>query len=86
MPEDLEIQVYASNADYDFVDLFGLEIVEGRNFSPDFPSDKEGAFLINETAVRVLKAHGWEQVIGHDVARADGIGLDHESLTGINTQ
>ena len=43
--------------DPDFLPLLGLELVEGRNFSLDVPTDAEGAYLLNETAVRRL---GWE--------------------------
>jgi putative ABC transport system permease protein len=43
--------------DYDFIDLFDIEVVEGRNVSRDTPSDEREAFLINQTAVRTL---GWD--------------------------
>ncbi len=52
-----------NTADYDFVDLFYINILEGRNFSRDFPSDMHGAFLINETAV---KAAQFESPIGQE--------------------
>ncbi len=68
-PEDQEIQVYTAFADYDYVDLFGLEIIEGRNFSRDFTADKDGAFLINETAVR---AAGWDQALGKELTTFGG--------------
>ncbi len=64
MPEEIEIRTYAGFADYDWVDLFGIEIVSGRNFSKDYPSDAQGAFLINEAAVR---ATGWEEPIGKEL-------------------
>jgi putative ABC transport system permease protein len=37
--------------DHDYVPTLGMEIVEGRNFSRDFPSDSTG-IILNETAVR----------------------------------
>jgi putative ABC transport system permease protein len=37
--------------DYDFVNLFHLEFVTGRNFSKEFPADKD-ALIFNETAVK----------------------------------
>ncbi|UCH97520.1 MAG: ABC transporter permease, partial [Candidatus Aminicenantes bacterium] len=37
--------------DYDFVNLFHLEFVAGRNFSKEFPADKD-TLILNETAVR----------------------------------
>lgn len=40
--------------DYNFVDVFGLEIVAGRNFSREFGTDPAGACLINEAAVRAM--------------------------------
>ena len=42
-------------ADYDFVQTFGLEIVEGRNFSRDITSDRTKAFILNEAAMKELR-------------------------------
>ncbi len=41
-----------NTADYNFIDLFDLKIIEGRNFSKAFPSDRNGAFLLNEAAAK----------------------------------
>jgi len=60
-PEDLEVAIYVCEGDYDFVDVFELNMALGRNFSREYPSDATGAFLINESAV---KAIGWESPIG----------------------
>ena len=38
---------------YDYGKTVGWEIKEGRNFSPDFPSDSSG-FIINEAAAKVM--------------------------------
>jgi putative ABC transport system permease protein len=43
--------------DYDFANVFGLEIREGRDFSQEFPADLTTAFILNEAAVKEL---GWE--------------------------
>ena len=37
--------------DYDYIPTLGMEIIAGRNFSRDFPSDS-AAVILNETAVR----------------------------------
>jgi len=66
--ENNEIPTYAGFADYQWVNLFGIEIIEGRNFSKDFPSDQNGAFLLNETAVKSL---GWENPIGKELLHWD---------------
>ncbi len=58
---DEQITIFYNTADYDFIDLYDIEIVEGRNFSRDFASDANGVFLVNEAAV---KAADWESPIG----------------------
>ncbi len=67
-PEAAKIQIYVLDADYDFIDLYGLKLAQGRNFSRDFPSDEKGAFLINESAA---KAIGWEDPIGRGFGRGE---------------
>ncbi|MEQ8924520.1 MAG: ABC transporter permease [Fulvivirga sp.] len=42
--------------DEHYISTYDLEIVAGRNFSEDFPSDKSEAIMINETAAHEL---GW---------------------------
>jgi len=46
-------QVNCAFVDYDFVDVNGLEIIAGRNFSLDFSTDNEKAVIINKTAARI---------------------------------
>jgi len=53
-PADLRISIKASEAGYDFPDLYEINIDKGRKFSREFPSDESGAFLINQTAEKVL--------------------------------
>lgn len=60
-PVDQEIYLKTIYTDYDFVNTFGLEIIAGRNFSRDFSTDYEQAFILNETAVKKL---GWDSPIG----------------------
>ena len=38
--------------DYDFLDVFDLEMAEGRFFKKEFPNDLAGSIVINETAMR----------------------------------
>jgi len=52
-------------ADYDFLKTYEIDLVKGRDFSRDFGSDKEGAYLINETAMAKL---GWgDETIGKKI-------------------
>jgi putative ABC transport system permease protein len=63
-PDSVKIRVYVLEADYDFIDLYGLQLVQGRDFSRDYPSDAGGAFLINESA---RKALGWDDPVGREI-------------------
>ncbi|MEM8602162.1 MAG: FtsX-like permease family protein, partial [Bacteroidota bacterium] len=58
--EDERVGVYNSAVRPGFVDVFGLEIVEGRDFVDGREAD-EGGTLINETLARAL---GWETAVG----------------------
>jgi putative ABC transport system permease protein len=62
-PENVKALMFALFVDYDFIDLYGIKIIKGRNFSRDFPPDKQGVYLLNESAVKSL---GWEEPIGRD--------------------
>ncbi len=59
--EGQSVQVYRSAIQYDFIDVFDLNLVEGRNFSPDMATDESNGLIINETLMRQL---GWNSAIG----------------------
>jgi putative ABC transport system permease protein len=71
-PENVKALMFALFVDYDFIDLYGIKILKGRNFSRDFPSDKQGVYLLNESAVKSL---GWEDPIGKDFSGESGLEL-----------
>jgi len=48
---DQDIIISTYNVDYDHLPTMQIELLEGRNFSPDFPTDTS-AVLLNEAAVR----------------------------------
>lgn len=50
--------------DPEFFDIYGIPIIEGRNFSRQLASDSTQAFIINETAVKSL---GWEDPLGKQI-------------------
>ena len=69
-PENDRLQTYFANVDYDFFDVFEMEIVAGRKFSPEI--DKAtNKYIINETAVKQL---GWTDPIGKNYGREDRMG------------
>jgi putative ABC transport system permease protein len=49
-----EIDVYQNRVDYDFFKTMGIEVVQGRTFSPEFTADADGV-VINEKLVRELE-------------------------------
>ena len=57
--EDLTMAWYS--VDHDFINTFEMEITGGRDFSRDFLSDIQSAYILNEAAV---KTFGWENAIG----------------------
>ncbi len=48
-------------ADEDFFEILDLELLEGRLFSSEIQSDRQQAFIINETAA---KNFGWDEPLG----------------------
>jgi putative ABC transport system permease protein len=50
--------------DHDFFPTLGMEVVKGRNFSPEFGTDSSSAVIINETAAR---RYGWENPVGKTI-------------------
>jgi len=57
------LAIYQVGTEYNYLDVFGLQLVAGRNFSKE--SNDEKSFLINETAAKAL---GWsaEEAVGKE--------------------
>ena len=53
-PPDENILMYHYDIDDDFIQMMGVEIVEGRNFSDTFSLDASSSYIVNETAVRAM--------------------------------
>ncbi|MDZ7289252.1 MAG: ABC transporter permease [candidate division KSB1 bacterium] len=52
---------YTMFVDAHTVEVLGLEVVQGRNFSEEIATDVTHAYILNETAVREL---GWDNPVG----------------------
>lgn len=50
--------------DHDYISTLGLELVAGRDFSRDYVTDADEAFVLNETAVRELGFGSPKDAIG----------------------
>jgi len=47
-------KVQLLSIDYDFIETFDIELLEGRDFSNEFQGDMKKAFLLNEEAVQLF--------------------------------
>ena len=71
------------SATYNIADVLGLEFIEGRQFSLDFPTDSSAAFIVNEAAVRDF---GWEgSALGKKLQRirTDGSVIGDGQVIGV---
>ena len=59
--EEGQWRMPVQEADEDFLDTFGIELISGRTFTPGTNKEVNGEFILNETAVRIL---GWGNPIG----------------------
>ncbi|MFZ6002264.1 MAG: ABC transporter permease [Bacteroidota bacterium] len=66
--EKENVAIYQCSVEYGYFDVFGIELLAGRNFSRDVPSDATESFILNETAARML---GWSphDAIGKQIDR-----------------
>jgi predicted permease len=69
--EEVNFRTSIKSADADYVSLFGLEIVAGRNLTP---SDSVKEMVINEAMVRKLNFNTPEEALGHIIV-ANGGGM-----------
>ena len=49
------------NVDYDYLKVYGIELVEGRGFAKENPNDNGKSFIINET---LAKEFGIKDIVG----------------------
>ncbi len=69
---DEDLYIYRCYVDHHFIDLFEMEIVEGRTFSNKIPSDSSAAYILNESA---LKKMGWKTAAGKKFRDGTVIGV-----------
>ena len=76
-PEERWISPYMT-VDYDFLSFYGIELLEGRNFSPEYTEDRNSqSYIINETLAKQI---GWQNPIGQKFKIGD---LDWGSVIGV---
>jgi putative ABC transport system permease protein len=91
-PEGEKIELIHNSVGYDFIDTYEIELIAGRNFSPEFPTDNRnvrrssgdslnaGAVILNEEAVRRF---GWGDPIGKKVIQTYGEDRNYYTVVGV---
>jgi putative ABC transport system permease protein len=60
-PQDQNPMFFKIGVDFNYLDLYEMDVVAGRKFSREYATDKKEAVLLNETALGIT---GWENPIG----------------------
>ncbi len=63
-PDNEMVSIRINSMDYDFLEVFQMELLAGRGFSPDFPSDQDTSIILTESASRLLGFEMPEDAIG----------------------
>lgn len=66
--------VFNYRVDEDFLATTGIELLSGRNFSPDFSSDVDHAILVNEAFVERFGTEGFPE---------DAVGIEDPTIIGV---
>jgi putative ABC transport system permease protein len=68
------------NVDYDYIPVMGMEMLKGRNFSPQYGGDSSGV-IINESTAKVI---GFDDPVGKKLYSSDGNGKTTEyTIVGV---
>ncbi len=64
--------VYTNRVAPSFLDVMGIQLVDGRNFSEDLQMDAENAVIVNETMAAEM---GWADPIGNSITQWPGVSV-----------
>ena len=79
--EGIDWRMPLLEVDEDYLDVFQIELIEGRKFDPiAFPTDTSKAFIINQTAVARL---GWDDPIGKSFEWIDRVRNRKGTVVGV---
>ena len=74
--EMVEVGIILNQGDFDFINTYGVEILQGRDLDESMITDRENAVLINEEGV---KQFGWED---DPIGKKIEYGLNLDGTTG----
>ena len=61
LAEDEDPMMHWFPVDYDFIKTFNIDLIDGRAFSAEYPSDVNTNYILNESAVKMI---GWDTAVG----------------------
>ncbi len=59
--QDVQFILNMPDIDENYLNLFGIKVIEGRNFSKDHPSDYDQSIIINKAYAKIM---AWNEPIG----------------------
>ena len=75
--------VFEYRVDYDYLETLGIELAEGRNFSPALSEDAATSILVNEAFVQTFaEQYEMDAPLGFTLPR-QFVGIDHPRIVGI---
>lgn len=72
---------YLGYVDYDYFSTMNIEMISGRNFSPDFPGDQQNSVIINEAMVQKFGLQ--EPIIGEKIRWGDKNNPNYFTIIGL---
>jgi putative ABC transport system permease protein len=74
---DKHINIFTETIDESYLPLLKVQVIAGRDFSTDYPSDPKHSVLVNEAFVQQA---GWKQPVGEQISSFDG---DNYTVIGV---
>ncbi len=79
--EGVSRSAYVYRVEENYLATLGMELVAGRNFSKEFPSDSSNAVIINEALARDF---GWDNPVGRQIIGFNNVkGLTPPTVIGV---
>lgn len=69
---DIQFILNLPEIDENYINLFGIELLQGRNFSSQISTDKDKAVIINESYAKVM---GWEHPVGRTIGENESLSI-----------
>mgnify|MGYP005666356841 CR=1 FL=1 len=70
-PDNEAVSIRINSMDYDFLDVFQMELIAGRAFSKDFPADQDTSIIVTASTARLLGFENPEDAIGQTLTAPD---------------